>query len=124
MLQVRRELYAQCFDELIRQTTITCIERGLLLLRVRDEARMTLHAYMVIGDTSFTLSLSLFIKNFKTLYESSTALGFKKSNNVEAGKEDMVRKIDNLVEQNNKLKHEVKLQLKYYNSFIIHLIDQ
>lgn len=86
--QVRRELYAQCFDELIRQTTITCIERGLLLLRVRDEARMTLHAYM-------------------TLYESSTALGFKKSNNVEAGKEDMVRKIDNLVERNNKLKHEI-----------------
>ena len=123
-MKVRRELDAQCFDELIRQTTITCIERGLLLLRVRDEARMTLHAYMVIGDTSFTLSLSLFIKNFKTLYESSTALGFKKSNNVEAGKEDMVRKIDNLVEQNNKLKHEVKLQLKYYNSFIIHLIDQ
>ena len=31
--QVRRELYAQCQDELIRQTTITCMERGLLLLR-------------------------------------------------------------------------------------------
>ena len=46
-VEVRRELYAQCFDELIRQTTITCVERGLLLLRIRDEARMTLHAYMV-----------------------------------------------------------------------------
>lgn len=32
--QVRRELYAQCFDELIRQCTINCTERGLLLLRV------------------------------------------------------------------------------------------
>ncbi|XP_014779293.1 33 kDa inner dynein arm light chain, axonemal [Octopus bimaculoides] len=34
---VRRELYSQCFDELIRQVTINCSERGLLLLRVRDE---------------------------------------------------------------------------------------
>merc|ERR1712178_214660 len=37
----REELYAQCFDELIRQITINCAERGLLLLRVRDELRTT-----------------------------------------------------------------------------------
>ena len=30
---VRRELYSQTFDELIRQITIECAERGLLLLR-------------------------------------------------------------------------------------------
>ncbi|XP_063244427.1 33 kDa inner dynein arm light chain, axonemal isoform X2 [Bacillus rossius redtenbacheri] len=35
---VRRKLYTQCFEELIRQVTINCAERGLLLLRVRDEA--------------------------------------------------------------------------------------
>merc|ERR1719183_2976734 len=39
---IREELYAQCFDELIRQVTINCAERGLLLLRVRDEIRMTI----------------------------------------------------------------------------------
>lgn len=44
---VREELYAQCFDELIRQVTINCAERGLLLLRVRDEMRMTIAAYQV-----------------------------------------------------------------------------
>ncbi|XP_035469167.1 axonemal dynein light intermediate polypeptide 1 isoform X2 [Scophthalmus maximus] len=33
---VRRELYSQCFDELIRQVTINCAERGLLLLRISD----------------------------------------------------------------------------------------
>lgn len=47
---VREELYAQCFDELIRQVTINCAERGLLLLRVRDEMRMTIAAYQVGGD--------------------------------------------------------------------------
>ena len=50
--QVRRELYAQCLDELIRQTTITCVERGLLLLRLRDESRITLHAYMVTSTSN------------------------------------------------------------------------
>ena len=45
--QVRRELYSQCFDEIIRQTTLVCLERGLLLLRTRDECRLTVHACMV-----------------------------------------------------------------------------
>jgi dynein light intermediate chain len=47
-------------DELIRQITINCSERGLLLLRVRDEARMTIAAY-------------------QTLYESSIAFGMRKA---------------------------------------------
>jgi dynein light intermediate chain len=36
-------------DELIRQVTINCAERGLLLLRVRDEMRMSIAAYQVGG---------------------------------------------------------------------------
>ena len=39
---VREELFSQCFDELIRQITINCAERGFLLVRVRDEIRMTI----------------------------------------------------------------------------------
>ena len=57
---IREELYAQCFDELIRQITINCAERGLLLVRVRDEIRMTIQAY-------------------QTLYESSIAYGMRKA---------------------------------------------
>jgi dynein light intermediate chain len=33
---VREELFDQCFDETIRQITIDCRQRGLLLVRVRD----------------------------------------------------------------------------------------
>lgn len=66
---VRRELYAQSFDELIRQVTVNCSERGLLLLRVRDEIRMTLAAY-------------------QTLYESSVAFGMRKALQAEQGKVD------------------------------------
>merc|ERR1712098_84385 len=45
---VREELHAQCFDELIRQVTLNCPERGLLLLRVRDEIKMTIAAYQTL----------------------------------------------------------------------------
>lgn len=42
---IREELFSQCFDELIRQITIKCAERGFLLVRVRDEIRGTIQAY-------------------------------------------------------------------------------
>ncbi|CAH8824213.1 unnamed protein product [Trichobilharzia szidati] len=71
---VRRELYNQVFDELIRQVTINCAERGLLLLRVRDEIRMTIAAY-------------------QTLYESSVAFGMRKALQSEQGKADMERTV-------------------------------
>lgn len=67
---IREELYAQCFDELIRQITINCAERGLLLLRVRDEARMTIAAY-------------------ETLYESSIAYGIRKALMAEQKRTDL-----------------------------------
>jgi hypothetical protein len=38
-------------DELIRQVTINCAERGLLLLRVRDEIRMTIAAYQTLYES-------------------------------------------------------------------------
>ena len=39
-------------DELIRQVTINCAERGLLLYRVRDEIRETLDAYQRLYTSS------------------------------------------------------------------------
>ncbi|KAM9799828.1 axonemal dynein light intermediate polypeptide 1-like isoform 2-T2 [Syngnathus typhle] len=33
---LRRQLYTECFDELIRQVVLICAERGLLLLRISD----------------------------------------------------------------------------------------
>ncbi|KAF4677168.1 hypothetical protein FOL47_003010 [Perkinsus chesapeaki] len=47
---VREELYGQCFDELIRQVTLDCPERGLLLLRIRNEIRMTIAAYQTLSS--------------------------------------------------------------------------
>jgi dynein light intermediate chain len=85
---VRRELYSQCFDEIIRQVTISCGERGLLLLRVRDEIRMTISAY-------------------QTLYESSVAFGMRKALQAEQGKSDMERQIKDLETDKSELERQV-----------------
>ncbi|KAJ7524417.1 hypothetical protein O6H91_17G004100 [Diphasiastrum complanatum] len=85
---IREELYAQCFDELIRQVTVNCAERGLLLLRVRDELRMTIAAY-------------------QTLYESSVAFGLRKALQAECGKENMETRIQQLEGELKELDRQV-----------------
>ena len=86
---VREELYAQCFDELIRQVTINCAERGLLLLRVRDEIRMTIAAY-------------------QTLYESSIAFGVRKALMAEQRKAEMDQTIKRLETEKKDLERQVQ----------------
>merc|ERR1719454_1267710 len=77
---VREDLYSQCFDELIRQVTINSPERGLLLLRVRDEIRMSIAAY-------------------QTLYQSSVTFGTRKQLQSEQGKAETENMIAELEEQ-------------------------
>mmetsp|Transcript_29409 Transcript_29409/g.77563 ORF Transcript_29409/g.77563 Transcript_29409/m.77563 type:complete len:233 (-) Transcript_29409:116-814(-) len=86
---IREELYSQCFDELIRQVTIICAERGLLLLRVRDEIRMTICAY-------------------QSLYESSIAFGMRKALQAEQRRNQHQKKMKDLIVANRKLKEEVE----------------
>mmetsp|Transcript_100810 Transcript_100810/g.194912 ORF Transcript_100810/g.194912 Transcript_100810/m.194912 type:complete len:233 (+) Transcript_100810:49-747(+) len=86
---IREELYSQCFDELIRQVTIICAERGLLLLRVRDEIRMTICAY-------------------QSLYESSIAFGMRKALQAEQRRNKHNKTMKELMVANRKLKEEVE----------------
>ena len=54
---VREELFSQCFDEIIRQVTISESHRGILLLRVRDEIKMTIAAYQTLYQSSVTFAM-------------------------------------------------------------------
>uniref|UniRef100_UPI00398F32C8 33 kDa inner dynein arm light chain, axonemal-like n=1 Tax=Pristiophorus japonicus TaxID=55135 RepID=UPI00398F32C8 len=95
MCPVRRELYAQCLDELIRQITINCPERGLLLLRVRNELLMTLATY-------------------ETLYESSVAFGLRKALQGDLEKIYLRKNIDTLNQEKSNLQNELgELKAKY-----------
>jgi dynein light intermediate chain, axonemal len=68
---VREDLFHQCFDELIRQVTLDGPERGLLLLRVRDEIRMSIDAYKILvsADSSHIFLLVLLIMKSKCSHE-------------------------------------------------------
>ena len=83
---VREELYSQCFDEIIRQVTIECPERGLLLVKVRDEIKMSIASY-------------------QTLYESDILFGIRKQIQTEAGKEELKNRLQDL---ENKKKDLIK----------------
>lgn len=85
---IRRELYTQCFNEVIRQVTINCAERGLLLLRIRDEMRMTIEA-------------------FQALYCSSIAFGMRKALQSEQGKTDLQKDVDELKEERTDLERQL-----------------
>ena len=86
---VRSAIYAMCFDELIRQITVGCPERGLLLMRIRDELRMTTDSYRI-------------------LYEASVGLGRRKSIESERGKQQMANKIETLRTTKDSLTKEVR----------------
>lgn len=74
---VREELFQQCFDEIIRQVTLSEPERGLLLLRIRDEIKMTITAY-------------------QTLYQSSVTFAMRKQLQAEHGKATLEKRIAEL----------------------------
>ena len=85
---VRSELYGQCFDEIIRQVTIDCSARGLLLVRIRDEMKTTISAY-------------------QSLYQSAISWGMRKAMQVEQIKDDVyelnrtLKEEKRALEQNN-----------------------
>lgn len=85
---IREELFSQCFDEIIRQITLNCVERGNQLVRVRDESRM--------------LKSSL-----QQLYDSSIAYGLKKALIAYQSKTDMHDKIKALKKENNELRKHI-----------------
>ena len=91
---VRAAICSMLFDEVLRQTTIDMPERGLLLLRVRDEARMTIDA-------------------LKSLHEASAAYGSQKLHDTTRGKPELVATIARLTEERDALrKQQRSLQAK------------
>merc|ERR1712118_85878 len=88
---VREELYAQCFDELIRQITIARAERGLLLLRVRDELRMTVAAYQGLYESSVAYGMRKALRSEQLKAELN-----KRTKEVEMQKLDLTRRVEEL----------------------------
>jgi len=86
---IREELFAQLFDEIIRQVTLNCNVRGQLLLRVRNEIRMTNNTY-------------------KKLYESAIAFGMRENLHGEQFRDDSNSETKNLCKDINNLEKEIE----------------
>lgn len=95
---IRSELFSEVFDELIRQITISCPERGLVLLRVRDEMRLTLHAH-------------------RALYETGYAFGVRKTAIAEHGLPEMRQRIKQLEREKAELEARVQELLIHIDNF-------
>jgi dynein light intermediate chain len=95
---IREELYTQCFDELIRQVTIICAERGIALLRVRDEVNMSMAAY-------------------QSLYQSSVAFGMRKALHGEQRRNTHEDSIRELQQEIRDLHDEVKVEMNRIEKF-------
>ncbi|CAG7784830.1 unnamed protein product [Allacma fusca] len=54
---IRQYLFSQCFDEIIRQVTVNCAERGILLCNIRDELSLTLKTYAELVDYAISFGL-------------------------------------------------------------------
>jgi len=87
---IREQIYSNMFDELIRQETLNCPERGLMLTRVRDESKMTIRAY-------------------QTLYEVNLGYGSRKGIQAKSTLEGVQNSREEALERKNALEKELQL---------------
>ena len=85
---IREKLYQECFDELIRQITLNCLERGILLTRIKKELNMTMNSY-------------------QSLYESSIAYGIRTLLLAEEEKKKLNDEIENIEKECETLESEI-----------------
>ena len=93
---IREKLYNECFDELIRQITLNCLERGILLTRIKKELIMT-------------------VNSCQSLYESSIAYGIRTLLLAEEEKKklnDEISKIESECENLEREINDIDSQLK------------
>ncbi|KAL5236682.1 hypothetical protein ACI65C_004092 [Semiaphis heraclei] len=49
---IKQKIYSECFNEVIRQVTLNCSERGYMLIRIRDELQMTIDGYKEVYESA------------------------------------------------------------------------
>eukprot|EP00906_Rhabdomonas_costata_P003587 RCo005457 len=109
---VREDLYQQCFDEVIRQSTMTCAERGVLLARIRDELQMSIEAYKTMFEAACQLSMrqSLLLQSKLALIpqlrqmDEETAMAERQVNELRA-KHEAIEKREVERRQADEMKH-------------------
>lgn len=84
---VHRQLMNQCFNEIIRQVTVDCSDRGMLLLRVRDEASKSLDAYKTVFESSVTFSERKAVESEQRLLDTTKCIARQQEVKLQLEKE-------------------------------------
>lgn len=59
---IREELYSECLDELIRQVTIECLQRGELLNHIKEQMKETINYYQKLYESTMSYSMRLVLR--------------------------------------------------------------
>mmetsp|Transcript_16043 Transcript_16043/g.28807 ORF Transcript_16043/g.28807 Transcript_16043/m.28807 type:complete len:260 (+) Transcript_16043:95-874(+) len=120
---IREELYSQAFDELIRQVTIMCAERGLLLLRVREELRMEISTYQTLYESSIAYGMRCALRQkqsnkeqaalIRKLQRECAVLETKVQEKIEKSENHQLKAKDDYMIMSDKHSEDVMLIKKY-----------
>mmetsp|Transcript_14082 Transcript_14082/g.20820 ORF Transcript_14082/g.20820 Transcript_14082/m.20820 type:complete len:221 (+) Transcript_14082:2582-3244(+) len=84
LCEVREDLYSKAFDELIRQVALENPDRGMLLVRIRDQNKMVLDSYKELTHgASLRFGLRKQRDAEKTLDDANEILSKLQQDNVE-----------------------------------------
>lgn len=98
---IRSRLYAQCFDELIRQVTIENSPRGLLLVQLRDEMQRMIEEYKILIESTLTYGTRKSykeVKNKAKMEEENEKLK-KEISQIRQSNMDLEKEIENKKEK-------------------------
>lgn len=136
---IREELYDQAFHELIRQITINCLERGILLMRIKNETAMTINVYKTLYESCIAYGMRTFIMaekektsyqkqiykledecqtledNIKELEELLQDKKTKDKIEQDKIKAEHEKEVDDLKRMSNLYKNDIKDRLSYHN---------
>ena len=97
---IREKLYNECFEEIIRQVTVNCLQRGDLLNRIKLEMNYEINYYRQLYESLIAFSLR------KVLQEK------KKEKILEIKREKLKKEIEDLEREieakNNMLKKRIE----------------
>lgn len=65
--RIREELYNECFDEIIRQVSIGCMQRGSLLNRIKEESNYTIDYYQKLYESLISFSMRKVLQEKKKM---------------------------------------------------------
>ena len=123
---VRELLYSQSFDELLRQVALESPERGLMLLRVRDQLRMSIACYQTLFHNSTNFGTKRAVMGEKTLlpYQNTVQKLTEKKLNLQAQVYDLKDKLKVVEEHETETSDTQRKQFDVERNFLEQQIIQ